>query len=515
MITGLNFADLDDAQWNPKSEATPPGLLRAALESSASPDSWWNQALQRRIQRTGAELVHAIAAISDIGRLEIGFDDEDIYVRGDTDNVDDSSITRQARFHMSQEMVRSLGGLTAFRGLPPLLDAYLVFHATGTVTETLVFSVPYGDDMDLDGQSALVCNAVDELFPFVQATLSLLRTTLSRTLQPASPGEPPQHELDFGARLDFGVPSCLFGDPRWAAPRQYYYGDVYILSEGERATSLEPPPWLPQRQEMPVISHAGQDFHAWSGQSIQVLESRSGEVRMSTGLALRLSRPMSLVLGMFVVLRTGASARRAMARGLLRGALQGAAAIVRASSAYDQMRDRVDESRTRLGNVDMTWLELDWQTWNGATFEASMTDASASLVALLSHRELGREHDVFLSYARVNSDLMGFTKDALTSSGLSVFVDVEMRPGLPWRKETIAAIHRSACMVLIATKDSIDSREVLMECAGAQVLGRDVYVFRKGVTSEEMPSFLSAIHSVEWSVEELKKFAVAYSKGRS
>jgi hypothetical protein len=84
--------------------------------------------------------------------------------------------------------------------------------------------------------------------------------------------------------------------------------------------------------------------------------------------------------------------------------------------------------------------------------------------------------DVFLSYAREDSETMRRLASTLGATGLSVWTDEGLTPGEPsWQKAIEQAIEVASCLVVILSPSAKESPWVNREIAYAQAQGLRVY----------------------------------------
>ena len=115
-------------------------------------------------------------------------------------------------------------------------------------------------------------------------------------------------------------------------------------------------------------------------------------------------------------------------------------------------------------------------------------------------------HDIFISYSHVDKT----TADAICSyfenNGLRCwYAPRDITPGADWADSIIQAIADTKVMVLIFTKDSNISKQVLREVNNAVSEGVTIVPFR--LTKEEpvagMKYYLSTVHWLDAMDEEL------------
>src|SRR3954454_21313173 len=83
--------------------------------------------------------------------------------------------------------------------------------------------------------------------------------------------------------------------------------------------------------------------------------------------------------------------------------------------------------------------------------------------------------DAFISYSRRDQAFVGGLREALQTTGRSVWVDEDaIPPGAPWRQELGTAIEACIAFVFVISPDSLDSTECRRELVRAVELARIV-----------------------------------------
>ena len=80
-----------------------------------------------------------------------------------------------------------------------------------------------------------------------------------------------------------------------------------------------------------------------------------------------------------------------------------------------------------------------------------------------------KEFNVFLSYSRTDSEIMGIIKNSLVSLNLSVWTDENLEPGTDnWEQAIVDIMKKSGCLAVVLSPDAERSRWVGRELAMAE-----------------------------------------------
>lgn len=94
-----------------------------------------------------------------------------------------------------------------------------------------------------------------------------------------------------------------------------------------------------------------------------------------------------------------------------------------------------------------------------------------AIIAQTTNQPKKQVTDVFISYSRKDSTLMGRVRDSLRESGYTVWTDEQIPPGEPdWSTAIVDAIRSAQCVVVLLSPDAERSRHVNEEIAVAEDL---------------------------------------------
>lgn len=98
-------------------------------------------------------------------------------------------------------------------------------------------------------------------------------------------------------------------------------------------------------------------------------------------------------------------------------------------------------------------------------------------------------HDVFISYSHQDGDILRLITTALAETGITFWVDQNLKPGTPlWSSAIGQAIEEAACMIVILSPDAKRSQWVQSELAYASNEQKRIFpVLARGDTRTSMP----------------------------
>jgi len=106
---------------------------------------------------------------------------------------------------------------------------------------------------------------------------------------------------------------------------------------------------------------------------------------------------------------------------------------------------------------------------------------------LITIAEQAQQHDVFLSYASVDSGIATELKAALQRKNHSCFLaEKDIRAGREWEDEIHSAMHGAKNVILLITPNSLKSAWVLMETGAAWALRKRLYPALSFVSPEDL-----------------------------
>lgn len=112
-------------------------------------------------------------------------------------------------------------------------------------------------------------------------------------------------------------------------------------------------------------------------------------------------------------------------------------------------------------------------------------------------------YDVFLSYSHRDRGLAELLVQTLQSRGVSIFQLDHLVPGDSIDDAIREQLVECAAVVLLATSNSVQSRNLAFEAGMAIAWSKPIYALYDGVTRDELPGFLSGyrIHPVSEAVK--------------
>ena len=107
---------------------------------------------------------------------------------------------------------------------------------------------------------------------------------------------------------------------------------------------------------------------------------------------------------------------------------------------------------------------------------------------------------IFVSYSRKDSAVVDRLVKKLEAAGHEVWWDMGIPGGTLWQKQIVMGLKKSSAFLLVVSKDSIKSNNVLKELTLASEKGKNVYpVFIHDVeVPEEMELALSGIQRIDF-----------------
>lgn len=107
---------------------------------------------------------------------------------------------------------------------------------------------------------------------------------------------------------------------------------------------------------------------------------------------------------------------------------------------------------------------------------------------------------IFISYSRKDSEVVARLVQKLEAEGHEVWWDMGIPGGTLWQKQIVMGLKKSSAFLLVVSRDSIKSINVLKELTLASEKGKNVYpVFLHDVeVPEEMELALSGIQRIDF-----------------
>ena len=107
---------------------------------------------------------------------------------------------------------------------------------------------------------------------------------------------------------------------------------------------------------------------------------------------------------------------------------------------------------------------------------------------------------IFISYSRKDSEVVARLVEKLKAAGHEVWWDMGIPGGTLWQKQIVMGLKKSSAFLLVVSKDSVKSNNVLKELTLASEKGKNVYpVFLHDVeVPEEMELALSGIQRIDF-----------------
>lgn len=107
---------------------------------------------------------------------------------------------------------------------------------------------------------------------------------------------------------------------------------------------------------------------------------------------------------------------------------------------------------------------------------------------------------IFVSYSRKDSEVVARLVKKLEALGYEVWWDMGIPGGTLWQKQIVMGLKKSSAFLLVVSRDSIKSNNVLKELTLASEKGKNVYpVFLHDVeVPEEMELALSGIQRLDF-----------------
>ena len=108
--------------------------------------------------------------------------------------------------------------------------------------------------------------------------------------------------------------------------------------------------------------------------------------------------------------------------------------------------------------------------------------------------------DVFISYARADRVAADLLLAQLDQSGRSVFLDrVRLQPGKPWEPAIKTELRTARCVLVLWSRNSVESSWVRSEANSGFIRGRLVQVLIEPVRLPEPFASIEAVDLVDWS----------------
>jgi len=105
---------------------------------------------------------------------------------------------------------------------------------------------------------------------------------------------------------------------------------------------------------------------------------------------------------------------------------------------------------------------------------------------------------VFISHSTKDYELAKELKDHLEGHGTSVFMaPSSIPPGAKWNNEILTRLRESSVVLLVATKDSCESKFVNQEIGGSLAMDKKLVPILCGITPEELPGWAKEFQAVE------------------
>src|SRR5262245_4614152 len=104
--------------------------------------------------------------------------------------------------------------------------------------------------------------------------------------------------------------------------------------------------------------------------------------------------------------------------------------------------------------------------------------------------------DIFISYSNLDRDLAKAVAAELQTAGFSVWWDRALLGGQDFRREIQAQLLQSKYVVVIWTRNSVQSRWVIDEAEEAAQVGRLVPIVHIGIERSNIPLGLRHLHMI-------------------
>jgi hypothetical protein len=101
-------------------------------------------------------------------------------------------------------------------------------------------------------------------------------------------------------------------------------------------------------------------------------------------------------------------------------------------------------------------------------------------------------NDIFISYSVKDEELARFVKNHLEAQNLSVFLaSISLKPGERWTPQIIENLRKSEWVILLASKNALESSNVQLEVGGAIFGKKKLVPIMWDVQPAELPRWIS------------------------
>jgi TIR domain len=101
-------------------------------------------------------------------------------------------------------------------------------------------------------------------------------------------------------------------------------------------------------------------------------------------------------------------------------------------------------------------------------------------------------NDIFISYSAKDEELAQFVKNHLEAQNLSVFLaSISLKPGERWTPQIIENLRKSEWVILLASKNALESSNVQLEVGGAIFGKKKLVPIMWDVQPAELPRWIS------------------------